>query len=104
MRPRHTSSMVGAPGAGEQRASVVAAEQRRREVEHVPVDEALAMERAGDRRAALDHRLDDAAAAELVEHVAERAVELDARMDLARRPARCRARRAAGRRRRRRAR
>ena len=59
-------------GTGEQRAAVVAAEQRRREVEHVAVDEAGAVERAGDGGAALDHHLHDASPTELVEHVVER--------------------------------
>ena len=39
------------------------------------------MERAGDRRAALDEQLEHALAAERVEHVAEVAAELQARVD-----------------------
>ena len=56
--------------AGEQRSGVVAAEQRRREVEHVAIDEAGPVEDAGDRGAALDQDLQDAPAAELVEQLA----------------------------------
>ena len=52
-----------APGAGEQRPGVVAAEQRGREVQDVAVDEAGAVEVAGDRGAAFDHHLHDAPAA-----------------------------------------
>ena len=49
MRPRHTSSIDGGAGAGEQAAGVVAAEERGRQVEHVAVDEARARGSRGRR-------------------------------------------------------
>ena len=66
-----TSAMVGAPGAGEQAAGVVAAEERRREVEDVAVDQAGGVEVVGHRGAALDQHLEDAPLPELVEDLAE---------------------------------
>ena len=72
-------------GAGEQRPGVVAAEQRRRQVEDVAVDEPGAVEGARDGGAALHQHLHDAAATQLVEHVVEVAVELETRVDSARR-------------------
>jgi hypothetical protein len=65
---------------GEDRSAVVSAEKRRREVEDVPVDEAVSVELVRDLRATLDEELQDAAATELVENGAERAVELYGRM------------------------
>ena len=88
MRPRHTSAMVGAPGPPTA-AAVVAAEQRRGEVEDVAVDEAGPVEVAGDGGAALDQGLDDTPAPELVEHVAEVARQLEGGLDLGARRAPC---------------
>ena len=78
MRPRHTSSIDGGAGAGEQAAGVVAAEEHGREVEHVAVDEPLRVEGVGDGRAALDEQLEVALGAELVEQLAEVAAVLEA--------------------------
>ncbi len=74
--------MVGAPGPVNSGAAVVSAEQRRCEVQHVAIDEAGAVERGRNGRAALDHRLHDASPAELVEHDVELTLHLDARLHL----------------------
>ena len=82
MRPRQTSAIVAAPLRRRTRPGVVAAEQRGREVEHVAIDETCTVERARDRRATLDHRLQHTAPSELVEHLGQRTVELDAGVHL----------------------
>ena len=59
------------PGRRTGRRASSPPKQRRRQVQHVAVDQARPVEVAGDGGPALDHDLQDAAAAELVEHVAE---------------------------------
>ena len=72
--------MVAAPGPANRPRAVVAAEQGGREVDDVAVDQAGGVEGVGDGRAAFDHQLEHAPAAEVVEHRAEVAVELEARV------------------------
>ena len=66
-------------GPGEQRAAVVAAGERRREVHDVAVDQPGPVEGAGDGRPALDQHLQHALGPEGVEHLAEVAGELEGR-------------------------
>ena len=80
--PRHRSAIVEHAGPGEQRPAVVAAEQRRREVEDVPIDEALRVEVVRHRRTAFDQHLENPSPAELVEDGLEVARQLDRRSDL----------------------
>ena len=68
MRPRHSVGDGGGARAGEQAPGIVAAEQRRRQVQHVAVDEPRGVEVVGDAGAALDQQLDDALGPQLVEH------------------------------------
>ena len=78
MRPRQTSSIVGAPAPPNSGRGVVAAEQRGRQVDHVAIDQTGVVEVVRDVGAALDQHLEHAAVAQLVEHVAEVTVDLDA--------------------------
>ena len=73
-------SPLGA-GAGEEGPAVVAAEEHRGEVEHVPVDQTLLVEGVGHGGAALDEHLEGALGPELVEQVREGVVPLEAGMD-----------------------
>ena len=100
-RPRRSTSIVGAPGPANSADGVVAAEHRRGEVHDVAVDEPGVVEGVGDGRPALDQQLQDAAAAELVEHRAEVAASARGTGGPWRPRAPGRARRAAGRARRR---
>src|SRR5690606_17538817 len=79
----------GGSRTGEQPAGVVAAEQDGGQVEHVGVDQPGPVEGAGHGRPALDEQLHDTPGAEVVEDVAEVALDLEARVHLGtgRRPA-----------------
>ena len=70
----------GCGGAGDGGGGVGAGEQRRRDVEHVAVDEAGGVERPDHAGTAFDHQLDDAAPSEVVEQLVEAAAPLDARV------------------------
>ena len=68
-------------GAPEQAQRVVATEHGGGEVDDVPVDEPGGVEGVGDGRPALDEHLQHAPTAEIVEHGAEVAGQLQARVD-----------------------
>src|SRR5579872_530518 len=71
---------AGSPAAGKHRNAVVASEEGGRHVEHVAVDEAEAVEPAGHGGATFDEELEHATTAELVEHGAGVAGELEGRL------------------------
>jgi len=70
----------GRTGSGEDRLSVVASEERRRQVPHITVHESLCVEAMRDVRAAFDEELQDVTTAELVEHRAEVAAQFERRL------------------------
>ncbi len=73
---------MAAPGPANRPAGVVAAEQQRRQVEHVAIDQSGLVQIVGQPGAALHQQLEHPALAQVVEHPTERPAQLQGRMHL----------------------